>query len=191
MLDADLLRCPVVTMVQAAESRAPDHLAASRRTRSATRRLFGQAEMRSIFMIVADVIGEQPLQMSLVECDYVIEQVPATAPYPTFSNSILPRAPVAGLNSADLHRPDGNRNFQAILGIAVKDKPARGRVEWESLSELLDDPHARGMLGDVEVQNLPSVMANHKEAVQHAEVDRRECEEIHRSHCFAMVLEKD
>jgi hypothetical protein len=84
--------------------------------------------MSSVFLIVADVIGKQPLQMLLVDCDYVIKQVPATALYPAFSNSILPRALVGGLNSADLHRPDGDWNFQAILGITVKDKPARSRM---------------------------------------------------------------
>ena len=35
--------------------------------------------MRSIFMIVADIIRKQPLQMPLVDCDHMIGQIaPAT-----------------------------------------------------------------------------------------------------------------
>jgi hypothetical protein len=88
--------------------------------------------MSSVFMIVADIIRKQTLQMLFVDCDYVIEQISATALNPTFSNAILPRTLVGGLNSADLHRPDSDWNFQATLGVTVEDEPAGRRIEWES-----------------------------------------------------------
>jgi len=42
------------------------------------------------------------------------------------------------------------------------------------------------MLSDVEMNNLSSVMANNKEAVQQVEGDRRDSEKIHGSDHFAI-----
>ena len=46
------------------------------------------------------------------------------------------------------------------------------------------------MAGYVHVQNLPSLVANNKEAVQQVEGDRRDSEKIHGSDHFAMIAEK-
>jgi len=46
------------------------------------------------------------------------------------------------------------------------------------------------MLSDVAMNNLSSVMANNKEAVQQVEGDRRDSEKIHGSDHFAMIAKK-
>ena len=46
------------------------------------------------------------------------------------------------------------------------------------------------MACDVEVQDAPAIMANHEEAVENTEGDRRNGEEIHGGDGFAMIAEK-
>src|ERR1700752_1326385 len=46
------------------------------------------------------------------------------------------------------------------------------------------------MAGDVQVQNLPPIVANNKEAVQQLERYRRDRKEIHGSDRFAMIAKK-
>src|SRR5437763_11507697 len=57
-------------------------------------------------------------------------------------------------------------------------------------SHLLCNPEAVRMSGHIEVQNAPSIVSDHEEAIKNAE---RECwhgEEIHRSDHFTMVTQK-
>jgi len=46
------------------------------------------------------------------------------------------------------------------------------------------------MAGDVQVRNLPPIVANNKEAVQQLERDRRDCEEIHGGDSVTMIANK-
>ncbi|HKT25956.1 MAG TPA: hypothetical protein VJR04_15220 [Terriglobales bacterium] len=52
---------------------------------------------------------------------------------------------------------------------------------------MLHDPHGTWVRGDIEMQDPPSVMTDDKEAVNHAERDRWDREEVHCSDRFAMV----
>ena len=51
--------------------------------------------MRSIVVIVGDVLVQQSPEVALVEHDDLVEQLSAHTAYPTFRNAVLPRAPVA------------------------------------------------------------------------------------------------
>lgn len=62
--------------------------------------------------------------------------------------------------------------------------------EGKRLAQLLDDPSARGMLRDVNVQDVPPIMTDDEEAVEHAEGNRWHGEEIHGRNRFPMVLKK-
>jgi len=181
------LGSPVVAMVQTAESGLRDNLPAIRRWRSAVRCLLGQAEMSAIFVVVMDIVREQPLEMLLINRDDVIEQIAPTTLDPALRDAVLPRALVRRLDRVDLHRSNGHRDGQTVLRIAIKNEEAGSRFERKRLSQLLHDPHARGMLRNVEIQNLPPVVADHEEAVEHAESDRRHREEIHCCDCFTMI----
>ena len=48
--------------------------------------------MGSILLVVGNILVEQSLQMALIQRDYVIEQVAATAFHPAFRDSVLPGA---------------------------------------------------------------------------------------------------
>jgi hypothetical protein len=60
------------------------------------RRLFPQAKMRPVLVIIADVAIHEAFQMPLVEYDHMIEQFVTTAGHEPFRNAILPRASEAG-----------------------------------------------------------------------------------------------
>jgi hypothetical protein len=49
---------------------------------------FVQAQVRSIFVVVLEVVSQQPLKMLLVEHDDLIEQVSATTAYKAFGNTV-------------------------------------------------------------------------------------------------------
>ena len=66
----------------------------------------------------------------------------------------------------------------------------RERRARERFPQLLHDPPARGVLGNVEVEDTPSVVANDEKAVEHTEGDRGDCEEVHPSNRFSMIADK-
>jgi hypothetical protein len=50
-----------------------------------------QPQMRSILVVVTDILSNQPFQMPLVQDDDVIQQVSATASHPSLGDAVLPR----------------------------------------------------------------------------------------------------
>jgi hypothetical protein len=68
--------------MQPAQALLADHRTIPVTTCSASRCLLFQPDVRSIFLIVGDVIGDKSLQMPLVQRDYVIEQLTAAAADP-------------------------------------------------------------------------------------------------------------
>ena len=72
----------------------------------------------------------------------------------------------------------------------IEEQESGNRLVRKGFSELLHDPTAGGMPSNVEVNNLPLVVANNKEAIQQLERDRWDGEEIHGSDRFAMITKK-
>jgi hypothetical protein len=157
---------------------------------SAVRCSLLESEMRAVVVIVANIISEQTPQVAPVQSDHVIQQVTPAALNPTLRNSILPRTPQRSADTLDLHRSDRGGDLRPILGITIKDDKPRRRPKWKRFSQLLDDPQARRMPGDVEVQDPPPIMADDEEAVEHPESDRWDREEVHRGDGFPVVPQK-
>src|SRR6266704_3917622 len=81
-------------------------------------------------------------------------------------------------------------DLQSILGITIKDDEPRGGSKWKYFSQLLDDPRACRMLCDIEVQDTPTVVTDDEKAIEQAEGDRRNSEEVHRGNRFTVIAEK-
>jgi hypothetical protein len=64
------------------------------------------------------------------------------------------------------------------------------RFKGKSLAQLLDDPTARRMLCDVDVQDASTIVADDEEAVEHAERDRWHRQKIHCGNRFPMVAKE-
>ena len=60
------------------------------------RRVLGQRQVATVFVIVGDEIRDQPAGMGFGEDDDVVQQLPAKCQHPAFTDAILPRRPVRG-----------------------------------------------------------------------------------------------
>src|SRR5216684_3276539 len=104
------------------------------RTCPASRGLLFQSEVRSVFVIVGDVIREKSLQMSLVQRDGVVEQLTATTANPALSHSILPRASNRRAHWRDLHRFDGGRHGESVLRVVIEYQKLWNSIVREGLA---------------------------------------------------------
>ena len=146
--------------------------------------------MRAVLLVVADVLREQPFQMAFIEGDDVVQQVASAAAHPALGDAILPGTCEGSANGMDIQGANSDRDFQPVLGIAIEEQKPGSGIKGKSFPQLLDDPQACGVFGDVEVQNPSAVVADEEEAVEHAKGDRRDGEEIHRGDGFLVVAEK-
>jgi len=79
-------------MMQSAQSRHGNDVAigASRFSRlAAGGRFLRQAEMSSVVVVVADVIGYEVFQMPYIQDDHMVQQVPAPGAYPSLGDTVL------------------------------------------------------------------------------------------------------
>src|ERR1039458_4649997 len=98
---------PVIAVMQPAHALLANHCTLFPRARPASRRLLIQPEVGSVVVIIGNVLGEESLQMALIQGDYVVEQVAAAASDPTFGDAILPGTPDRGTDRWEL--PGGDR----------------------------------------------------------------------------------
>src|SRR5207245_3386650 len=82
------LRSSIITVMQATQSRSTHDRTPVARPNSARRCSFVQAKVSSVFMVVADIVGEKALQVALVEGYDVIQKVTATTLHPAISVSV-------------------------------------------------------------------------------------------------------
>jgi len=80
----------VVTMVQTAQSHMRNHPTGRPRTNSSARSLLAQPKMRSVAVIVRDVLGQKAPEMALVQGNDVVKQLTSATANPAFRNSVLP-----------------------------------------------------------------------------------------------------
>src|SRR5690349_9699984 len=146
--------------------------------------------MRAVLVVVANILREPAFQVAFVNRDDVIQEITAATPYPTLCDSILPRTLERGADR--IHAQGSSRcgHFQSILGITIKDDEPRSGSKGKCFSQLLDDPRACRMLCDIAVQDAPTIVTDDEEAVERAEGDRRNTEEVHRGNRFPVITEK-
>jgi len=146
--------------------------------------------MCAILVVVANILRKQASQVAFVNCDDVIQEITAATPYPTLCDSILPRTFERGADK--IHPQGSNRcgDFLSMLGITIKDDEPRSGSKWKCFSQLLDDPQACWMLCDIEVQDAPTIVTDDEKAIEHAEGDRRNSEEVHRGNRFPVITKK-
>src|ERR1017187_733357 len=111
---------PVIAVMQPAHALLADHCALFQRACPASRRLLVQPEVGSVVVIIGNVLGEKALQMSLIQRDYVVEQVAAAASDPTLGDPILPGTLNRGTDRCHPQRAHRRWHFQAILRVMVE-----------------------------------------------------------------------
>jgi hypothetical protein len=146
--------------------------------------------MRPVLVVVADVLVHQPLQMPYVQNDDVIQQISFAISHPAFGDAVLPRASEVGLLGSDaeaLHRAD---DLLIEIRSAIEDPIILRCIVRKCLAQLLRDPQATWMPGDLAVENPPPIVCNDEEAVQDSEGQRRHGKKIHRCNRFSVVVQE-
>jgi hypothetical protein len=128
--------------------------------------------MGAIFVVVGNVFGQQPFQVTFIEGNDVVQEVAAATAHPALRNTVLPGTSEGSPDRAHLYGVNGCGDFQSVVGIPIENDEARGRIKRERLPQLLNNPKVRGMPRDVAVQNTSAIMADDEEAVEHGEGDR-------------------
>jgi hypothetical protein len=180
----------VVTMMQATDPPMRNDATWTYGGDSPGRRSLPQSEMRSILVVVTDILREQPLQVPFVHGNHVIQQISTTALYPALSNAILPGALKGSPQGSDSQRSNCGGNLEPVLPIAIKQEEAGSRTEGKRLAELLHNPKARGVFRHIEVQDSASIMGNDKETIDDPKGDGRDREKVHRRNRFPMIPQK-
>jgi hypothetical protein len=146
--------------------------------------------MGAIIVVIMNIISEQPSQVALVQCNHMIQDVPSATLHPALGNAILPRTFDRRADVLDLHRPNRRRNFRSVLSISIKDEKSGGSLIGKRFPQLLDNPEAGRMACHMEVKDTQPIMADDKKAVEHAECNRGNSEEVHRRDSFSMIAQK-
>jgi len=143
--------------------------------------------MSPVFVVIAHIVGEDSFEVSFVQGDDMVNQVTPAGTHPALGNAVLPGALQGGLNANDFHGLNGRGHVEPVLPIVIKYEKLGCRLEGKCFSQLLDNPDAGRMASDIEVEDAPAVMADDKEAVENAERDGRDGEEVHRCDGLAVI----
>ena len=78
----------IVAMVQLSQPWLRHDPAGSLTGNSAGRCLLREAKMRAVFVVVTDVFSEQPFQMTFIDRDDMVQQVPTATSHPALRDAI-------------------------------------------------------------------------------------------------------
>jgi hypothetical protein len=85
-----------------------------------------QCEMSSVLVVIADVFIQQPTQVSAIQHDHVIKQIPSYATNPALRNSVLPGTSEGSAHRLESHCLHGRNGIGAELRVAIEDQEALG-----------------------------------------------------------------
>src|SRR5262249_34351441 len=179
--------------MKAAQYRYRDDLSSlSASTRRACSRCAGrplsQRSMRAPVVEIADILGQDPLQMALIEDEHVIQAVASHEPDPALWYGV-------GSGRSEWCANLGNTNIAhptiecgTITAVAVmNEKSWRLAIPGTAFDNLLSRPRGGGIRRHVHVENLPAGVIDHEEHVQRSERDRSDAEEVARPDLRAVL----
>jgi hypothetical protein len=132
-----------------------------------------------------------PVQGCLVEDDHMIQTFAAKRANHAFHESSLPRRARSRKDFLDPHGFHILPKLSSENAVAIPQQVPRDLLKGESLPQLLRGQLRRGMRGDVEVHNAPSVVSQHQEHVQDLETEGRDREEIDGHHGLEVIFQED
>jgi len=128
--------------------------------------------------------------MPFVEHDEVVEAFPADGADDALGERILPRRMRGDENLANAHMREAALEDLAIDRVAIAEEVLRGGVVGERLDDLLRDPRGRWVVGDVDVKEFSTIVAEHDEGEEQPEGESRDDEEVD-GHEFAEMGVKE
>ena len=140
---------------------------------------FTQPEMGSVLIVIGNVLGQKPPEMTLVQGDDVVQQLTSATANPALRNSVLPQALYRGLEANNAHGAKRRGNSQPVFCVVIEDEKLCRRLVGKRFPQLLHNPGTGRMARDIQVQDAPAAMANNEEAIVKTEGDRRNREGVH------------
>jgi hypothetical protein len=126
----------------------------------------------------------------LVQDDHVVQQLAADGADHALDEGVLPRGARCREDLGDAHAFRAPPELVAVNAVAIAKKVARRRVAGESLDDLLRRPGGSGGIGDVKVHDLPAMMQQDHQDVEHAKGRGWHDEEVDRDEVGEVVLEE-
>jgi hypothetical protein len=141
-------------------------------------------------MVVLDILVHQAFQVTLIQDDYVVEQIPSTAADPALGDTVLPRTSEAGSLWLDAQRLDCLDYLSIEVRSSIKDQVFRSGIVGECFAQLLRYPSTGRMPCHIAMKDTPPIMCYDEEAVKHSKGERRYGKEVHRGNGFPMIAQK-
>ena len=129
-------------------------------------------------VVVTDVGAENPPQMAFTENNDVVQAFSPDGPDDPLDVRILPRRAWGSQHFIDTHSLHPSSEVVPVNPVTVTQQITRGCVPRKRFDELLRCPCSRGMLSDVEVDDVTATMGEHDEDEEHSESHGRDGEEI-------------
>src|SRR5262245_49001190 len=124
-------------------------------------------------VIIFEEGRDDPLEVSLVQHDDVVQALAAQGSDPAFDEGILPGTLRCDQHFLDAQVGDAPAEDRAVATVAVPDQVAWRLVKGEGLHYLPSDPVRGRMRGDVDMDDAAAVVAEDNETVEQAKGDGR------------------
>ena len=128
--------------------------------------------------------------MTLVQDEHVVQAFAADTPDQPLDVRILPRTPWGDHDLLDLHMLYPLLKGSAIDAVPVTQEIPRGLVPREGVNDLLGGPFRGGMLGDVEVDDAPSMMGQDDQDKEQRVPHRGDHKEIQGHEILHVILQE-
>jgi hypothetical protein len=137
----DKSRCPGVAVVEPTDAgKGHDSATARRLNGTLDWRIAIERHVRSVLVVIGDMLADQAEQMHLAKHDQVIKQLAAQCAHPSFRVSVLPRRARRDADLPDAQVVHPRVELAAEDGIAILDQLQRHDVRTDGLHDLLRGP---------------------------------------------------
>src|SRR5918992_4468000 len=182
---------PFVVVMKPTDFRHRHHPATCRkRDRARLWTIHGQRQMGSPAMVIGKVAGQDALEMPLMEDDHMVQTLAANTPNQPLNKGVLPWTPWGDQDFFDPQVPHALLKGRSIYVITIAQQVSRDVAPRKRLQHLLGCPLCGGMLGDIDVHDTASLMAQDQQHKQHLVGRRRDGEEVEGHEVLPVIVQK-
>jgi hypothetical protein len=154
------------------------------------RTIHPERQMRAPAVVIGEVSFQRTLEVTLVQDDHMIKDLAADTSNQSFHIGILPRRPWCNHDLFDAYVPNALTEHCPVATIAISEQIPRGLIPGEGFHDLLRGSLGGGMLGHMEMHDVPSLMSENQQHEEHLGRHRRHHEEIKRHQIRHVIVQK-
>ena len=137
--------------------------------------------MRAPVVEIADILGQDLLQMALIEYENVVQALGPDRSDPALGDGVGSRRSEWRANLGNTNIAHPTIECGTITAVAVmNEETSRSSVPCAAFDYLLRRPRGGRMPRHMNMDNLPAGVIDHEEHVQRSECDRSDAEEVAR-----------